>query len=71
MAMSDEDEWKLMRSPAFDVELQAVKEEGERMLFFSNLRYLAAENGWKSGWAAHFFKSMYGMWPERDRKSVV
>jgi hypothetical protein len=56
--------------PAFDAELAEVKEEGERVAFFAQLRYHALTLGRKPGWAKHFFKSIYGTWPERGWEKV-
>jgi hypothetical protein len=65
-----ERDWALLRSGKLDEELQAVKEEGERSLLFSQLRYIALERGWKPGWAAHFYKTLYGSWPDRGWEKV-
>jgi hypothetical protein len=66
----DEYEWALLRSGKLDEDLAAVKEEGEKVALFAQLRYLAQERGWKPGWAAHFYKSLYGSWPERGWEKV-
>jgi hypothetical protein len=71
MAMTkDEAEWALLRSGKLDEELTAVKEEGQRVAVYAGLRYHAAYMGRKPGWAAHFYKDLYGEWPERGWEKV-
>lgn len=70
MDEQSEREWALLRSGKLDGELAAVKEEGERIVLYSQLRYLCLEEGWKPGWAAHFYKSLYGSWPDRAWEKV-
>ena len=48
---------------AFDKHLAAVREEGERFVFYYQLRWIAMELGRKPGWAAVVFKDEYGLWP--------
>lgn len=55
---------------AFDEELAEVREIGQRVTLYSQLRYIAAEEGWKPGWAAHFYKSLHGAWPDREWEKV-
>jgi superfamily II DNA or RNA helicase len=41
-------------------------EEVDRRVFFAELRGIASERGYKSGWAAHQFKERFGAFPPRD-----
>ena len=38
----------------------------DRRIFFAELRGIARERGYKSGWAAHQFKARFGVFPPRD-----
>ena len=61
---------KMIWPEAFFEQLREVKEIGQRVALFAQLRYIAAENGWKPGWAAHFYKSLHGVWPDREWEKV-
>jgi hypothetical protein len=69
--MTTEDDWKLMHSPAFDEELREVREIGEHVSFYAQLRFHALEMGRKLGWAAYFYKEYYGEWPDREWEKVA
>lgn len=64
------DAWFAGKLPGFDEELKEVREIGKQVALFARLRYIAAENGWKTGWAAHFYKSLHGAWPDREWDKV-
>jgi superfamily II DNA or RNA helicase len=55
-----------------DGDLHAVTRQGvkatqptaaEKARFFTDLKYIASEHGYKSGWAAHKYKEKFGVWP--------
>ena len=50
---------------AFAAELDAVQQEGYRAAFFAQLKQIAMKMGRKPGWAAYFYKSVHGEWPDR------
>jgi hypothetical protein len=50
--------------------LDEVREIGERITLYSQLRYIALEEGRKLGWAAHFYRSLHGDWPKREWTEV-
>ena len=39
----------------------------EKAMFFGELRYIARERGYSSGWAAHKYRERFGAWPN-DRR---
>lgn len=63
--MASEEHWALLRSM-----LRITREIGQQVTLYSQLRYIAAEEGWKPGWAAHFYKSLHGVWPAREWEKV-
>jgi hypothetical protein len=66
----DEDGKIALWPEEFDEELAAVREIGQRVALFAQLRFVGLENGWKPGWAAVFFKSIYEVWPDREWEKV-
>jgi superfamily II DNA or RNA helicase len=38
--------------------------------WFSGLLYVAAEKGYKEGWAAHQFKNKFGYWPDKLSRKI-
>lgn len=61
-------DWALLRAGVFDDELVRVREAGERARFYAELKWVAYEMGRKLGWAAFFYKDVYGEWPPWDWK---
>ena len=44
---------------------QRIKEHyNQRQVWYSGLLYIAAERGYKEGWAAYNFKQKFGTWPD-------
>jgi superfamily II DNA or RNA helicase len=41
------------------------RESQDRLAFFAELRAIAQEKNWKTGWAAHKFREKFGGWPPR------
>jgi DNA repair protein RadD len=43
--------------------VQAFSDPAERMRWHAQLTYIAAERGYRPGWAAHKYKEKFGTWP--------
>jgi DNA repair protein RadD len=53
----------LVRVDRKDRKAKAVSDPNEQMRWHAMLAYIAAERGYKMGWAAHKFKQKFGHWP--------
>ena len=47
-------------------DVDGVPEHEARMATFAGLRWYAAAKGYKPGWAARKFKTIYGVWPNGE-----
>ena len=43
----------------------------DRAAFFGELKWIAGERGYTSGWASHKFKEKFGVWPNDPRVKFV
>jgi hypothetical protein len=59
-----------LRAGKLDEELREVREIGEKVALYAQLRFHALQMQRKLGWAAYFFKGIYGHWPDRAWEKV-
>jgi hypothetical protein len=60
---------KALQHP-FAAELHEVQRIGRRVRAYAMFRYHALSMQRQEGWAAHFYKSIWGDWPSIDWKKV-
>ena len=58
-------EVKTLDGQLIEIGTTLTRDQQDKLAFFSELRAIATEKGWKPGWAAHKFREKFGDWPPR------